>query len=431
MERGHSRVPLNDQIHRVADRLVAGVRTDEFFRIAILFTVVIWTVWAINMSGPGRLDRSGQLKGADFLQFYVMGHLATEQAPDVLYDPVAYAAATRRLVPEAVEVFPPVYPPQVSVLFQPLAALSYGWAIAVWWVVCIVLYGGACFVVWRTCDRLQPHGRLIGILAVGSPAFFNLIAHGQSSAVALALFAAMFVGLLHGYRLLAGVALGLLIYKPQLGLAAGTVFLFSLDWPVVVGAAMAAVAELAIGWSHYEEAAWVGYLDVLSNPTSLAMIVEQKLHHTHSLRTWWALLIPWRPLALAAYGVSAVWVLWRLVVFWRSPAELRLRYSALLLATVLVSPHVFVYDLVVIAPALLILADWSMTLGERPSRSLIHVLLLAAIVAPILGPLATVTRLQLSVPVIFALFVLTTGQRHRSAGAVRSSESSPLTRTSG
>ena len=431
MERGHTRVPLNDQIHRVADRLVAGVRTDEFFRIAILFTVVIWSVWAINMSGPGRLDRSGQLKGADFLQFYVMGHLATEQAPDVLYDPAAYAAATRRLVPEAVEVFPPVYPPQVSVLFQPLAVLPYGWAIAVWWVVCIVLYGGACFVVWRTCGRLQPHGRLIGILAVGSPAFFNLIAHGQSSAVALALFAAMFVGLLHGYRLLAGVALGLLIYKPQLGLAAGTVFLFSLDWPVVAGAAVAAVAELAIGWSHYEGVAWVGYLDVLSNPTSLAMIVEQKLHHTHSLRTWWALLIPWRPLALALYGVSAVWVLWRLVVFWRSPAELRLRYSALLLATVLVSPHVFVYDLVVIAPALLLLADWSMTLGERPSRSLIHVLLLAAVVTPILGPLATVTRLQLSVPVIFALFVLTIGQRHQLAGSVRSSESSPLTRTSG
>ena len=144
-ERGHTRVPLNklnNPIYRLADRLVTGVRADEFFRIAILFTVVIWVVWAINMSSPGRLDRSGQLKGADFLQFYVMGHLATEQAPDVLYDPAAYAAATRRLVPESVEFFPPVYPPQVSVLFQPLAALPYGWAVAVWWFVCIVLYGG-------------------------------------------------------------------------------------------------------------------------------------------------------------------------------------------------------------------------------------------------------------------------------------------------
>ena len=129
--------------------------------------------------------------------------------------------------------------------------------------------------------------------------------------------------------------------------------------------------------------------------------------------------------------VVAVWVLGRLVVFWRSQAELRLRYSPLLLATVLVSPHVFVYDLVVIAPALLILADWSMTLGERPSRSLLRVLLLAAVVTPIFGSLATVTRLQLSVPVIFTLFVLTTGHRHGLAGSVNSSALPALNRTSG
>ena len=258
------------------------------------------------MSTSGRVDRSGQLKGADFVQFYVMGHLAAEQAVDVLYDQAAYASATRRLVPDAVEIFPPVYAPQVSVLFQPLAALPYGWAVVVWWVVCITLYAGSCYVVWRTCRHLQPHGRLVCVLAVGSPAFFNLVAHGQSSTLALAFLVALFVGLLRGYRLLAGVALGLLIYKPQLGLAAGAVFLFSLDWPVVIGAALAAAAELAIGWSHYGTSAFVGYLDVLAHPTDLAMIVEQKLHQTHSLRTWWALLIPWRPVALTRRASAPV-----------------------------------------------------------------------------------------------------------------------------
>ena len=423
---------LSHRVNHVADRLVAGVRADEFFRIAVLFAVVIWLVWAVNMSTSGRVDRSGQLKGADFVQFYVMGHLAAEQAVDVLYDQAAYASATRRLVPDAVEIFPPVYAPQVSVLFQPLAALPYGWAVVVWWVVCITLYAGSCYVVWRTCRHLQPYGRLVCVLAVGSPAFFNLVAHGQSSTLALGFLVALFVGLLRGYRLLAGVALGLLIYKPQLGLAAGAVFLFSLDWPVVIGAALAAAAELAIGWSHYGTSAFVGYLDVLAHPTDLAMIVEQKLHQTHSLRTWWALLIPWRPVALTVYGVSAVWVLWRLVVFWRSPVELRLRYAALLFATVLVSPHVFVYDLVIVAPALLILADWSMTLRERPSAALVRVLLVAAIVAPVLGPLAAVTRLQLSVPVLFALFVLTTGERPGLAPSPSSRSKAPLlTPTSG
>ena len=328
------------------------------------------------------------------------------------------------------EVFPPVYAPQVSVLFQPLSALSYGWAVVIWWVVSIALYAGSCFVVWRTCPDLQPYGRLVAVLAIGSPAFFNLVAHGQTSTVALPLLVALFVGLSHGYRLLAGVALGLLIYKPQLGLAAGVVFLvFTLEWPVVLGAGVAAAAELAIGWAHYGAPAFVGYLDILSHPASLAMIVEQKLYQTHSLRTWWALLIPWRPLALTLYGASAVWVLWRLVVFWRSPVELRLRYAALLLATVLVSPHVFVYDLVIIAPALLILADWSMTIRERPS--LVRVLLVAAVVTPMLGPLTAVTRLQLSVAVLFALFVLTTGRDPGLDRPVSNPGSASLNRTSG
>ena len=143
-------MPLSNRVdvNHIADRVTAGIRADEFFRIAMLFAAVVWLAWAINMSTVGRVDRSGQLKGADFLQFYVMGYLATEQAPDVLYDPAAYAAATRQLVPETVEVFPPVYAPQVSVLFQPLAALPYGWAVVIWWVVSIALYAGSCFVVW-------------------------------------------------------------------------------------------------------------------------------------------------------------------------------------------------------------------------------------------------------------------------------------------
>ena len=106
--------------------------------------LVLWATYAINLSTPGLIDRAGQLKGADFLQFYVMGHLAADQAVEVLYGEAAFASETRRLVPDAVETFPAVYPPQVSVLFEPFSHLSYAWAAIVWSLISISLYALAC-----------------------------------------------------------------------------------------------------------------------------------------------------------------------------------------------------------------------------------------------------------------------------------------------
>ena len=51
---------------------------------------------------------------------------------------------------------------------------------------------------------------------------------------------------------------------------------------------------------------------------------------------------------------------------WKSSAPLALRFSALTLAAVLVNPHLFVYDLLVLAPVLLLLADWILTRSTNP-----------------------------------------------------------------
>lgn len=398
---------LENTQHR-ARRIVAGVRPEELRRVAILFAVVTWVAFAINTVTPGLVDRAGQLKGADFLQFYVLGHLASDRAEDVLYDEVAYALETNRLVPETVETFPPVYPPQVSVFFAPLSKLSYGWAVLVWSLISTALYGVSCFLVWRRCGALALFGGVIGWLAVGSPAFFSLVGHGQTTSVVVALLVGMFLALQADRPVLAGVLLGLLAYKPQVGIAAGLTLLVSREWRIVMGAALGVAASVAVGWLYWGTPTMLGYLGVLSNPGQLTMIVEQKLYHSHSLRTLWALLIPWRPLAMALFGLTAVWVLHHTVRAWQSPAPLERRFAVVLIATVLVSPHVFVYDLVILAPALIILANWSLSHPEHPMSPSMKILLVAAWLAPAVGFLADVTQLQLSVLVFVALFYMAT-----------------------
>jgi hypothetical protein len=83
--------------------------------------------------------------------------------------------------------------------------------------------------------------------------------------------------------------------------------------------------------------------------------------------------------------------------------SLSLRYSALLLATVLLAPHLTVYDLVILAPAFLSLSDWISSQPDNATASRFKLLLYLAFVFPLLGPLARWTHLQLSVPVMSAL----------------------------
>jgi hypothetical protein len=78
-----------------------------------------------------------------------------------------------------------------------------------------------------------------------------------------------------------------------------------------------------------------------------------------------------------------------------------LRYSSLLLATVLVAPHLTVYDLVILAPAFLLLADQLM--GQAADVRGIGTLLYLMYALPLLGPLTRWTHIQLSVVAMTAL----------------------------
>jgi len=85
---------------------------------------------------------------------------------------------------------------------------------------------------------------------------------------------------------------------------------------------------------------------------------------------------------------------------------LSLRYSGLLLATVLVAPHLTIYDLVIVAPAFLLLADWVIGNPENRLSDELKVLLYLCYTLPLLGPIARWTHVQLSVIALSALLWL-------------------------
>jgi Glycosyltransferase family 87 len=373
---------------------------------ALLLALCLWSVYFWNLATPGLLDRAGNLKGTDFLHFYILGSVAADHDGPDLYNMEAQTRLAAQRIPAAAGIrYLPLYPPQVSIFFAPFAGLSYPWALVLWLTSSSLIYGLCCYAVWRACPNLCNEALTVFIIALAYPAFWHLIVWGQTSALALAFFTLAFLALRAQREFLAGLALGCLIFKPQLGVAAAIVFVITFRWKVLAGALLSTLAQLAAAWIYYGPDSLRAWIHALSHIPSLLPLLEPRLYQTYCLRTFWTMLLPWPHLALALYIITAVLTLALATRCWQSSLSLPLRFSSMLLATVLIAPHLTVYDLVVLAPAFLLLADWIVAQSGSTSSNL-KLLLFLAFVLPLLGPVVRWTHFQFTVPVMVAMLYL-------------------------
>ena len=372
---------------------------------SLILALGLWSTYACwILVTPGLLNRNGLVKGADFLHYYTLGSLAREHRGADLYNMETQSALAQQLVPEAGHLlYVPLYGPQVSLFFAPLSALPYGWALSLWLISNAAIYAACCYAVWRTCPHLRSEGLIVLIVALAYPAFFHLIAWGQTSGLALACFTLAYFALLSRRMLSAGLAIGCLMFKPQLGLAAAFVFLLAHEWQVVFGAVAAALAQLSVGWFYYGTSVMQEYLRHLIRVREVFPQLEPRPYQMHSLRSFWAMLVPWPHAAFGLYVATAMAVLVATLLCWKSTAPLGVRFSGLLVATVLISPHLTVYDLLILGPAFLLLADWAKANHDSPLARRVGPHLYLCYALPLSGPLAHWTHLQLSVPALAAL----------------------------
>ena len=218
----------------------------------LLLAICLWSVYAADLATPGLHDRNGLIKGTDFLHFYTLGTLALNKDGNQLYDMQAQSDLMRQIVPgTSATLYVPLYGPQVSLLFSPFARLPYGWALLAWLLVNVIIYGLCVYAIWKSCPNLQRYRWTVLILAMAFPGFFHLIAWGQTSGLALGCFTLAFLAMRSRRLFLAGLAIGCLIFKPQLGLAAAVLFVLSGEGKTVLGAVLSALAQLAVGWGRY------------------------------------------------------------------------------------------------------------------------------------------------------------------------------------
>ena len=376
---------------------------------AIILALCVWGVVIVDLAVPGIMDRAGNIKFQDFLPFYIAGREVAQNQPGDLYQPQVGDHEVEALLghPTPVRV-PFAYGPQVAFCFSFFGRFSFLAAAMLWTILTIILYFFCCWLVWRSCPTLQADPGLIALLVLAFPPFFHFVLRGQISAVVLACFAVAFYAFQAKHDWLASFALGSLVFKPQFLIAVAVIFVAARGWKLLGGVAIAVAAQLGFAWAYFGPTVMRSYAAALWRITHSTALVEPgyAAAQMHSLRSFWWLLIPWPAAVSALYGLSAFAVLVLAVSCWKSSGPLALRFPALILAAILVNPHLFVYDLLVLAPALLLLADWALQNLQHPGSPALRVLLYLTYLLPLFGPLALWTHVQLSVPALVAILWL-------------------------
>lgn len=335
-----------------------GLSAREARAHARIAAVVLWvTALVVLLGGTTYRDPFDQLKWTDFVHFYTLGHIARNGPVSDLYNPqTQYQHQVARVPASATEHYLPIYPPQTALVFAPFGNLPYHVAGALWALLNIVVYGGAVYLAWRPMRHVLARYSLVGVAAAAFPPFWNLILHGQTTAIPIIAFTAGAIAIAHGRKMLAGLVLGLLFIKPQFGLALAVVVLTCGEWSMLAGLALSGCLQGLAVAGLLGPTALVDYVHVLPRIASVQDALEPSVAHLHSLAVLTRLL--------PGYAAPLVWLIasavvcWMTVRVWRSPLPVSVRMGALVIGSTLVNPHLNVYDAAVLAAPLVSLSGW-------------------------------------------------------------------------
>jgi hypothetical protein len=391
-------------------------------RYALLLGIAIWGVLALNMTPPGVIALNGHVKGEDYSHFYVLGRLALDKDAATLYDMAAQASYMQRAIPGVpLTYFVPVYGPQTALLFAPFAVLEYLPSLVLWSATTVLCYVACGLAVLRACPRLHGRRRDVVLYLIASPALWQLVVHGHTSVLALAAFTAGWWCLRSQRALAAGLAFGILFYKPQLGLAIGITLALTGYWRVLAGMAISAIAQLALGALWFGTAAVSAYVGMLSRLPALTELIEPKPYLLQSFRGFFAVFPPTSDHAAALSVLCSLAILAVVARHWRVSRDPDAGFAMLLIATVLVSPHTNVYDLVIVTPALMLIVDRVLEEARRSEAVRPDVVSLALVAAtyalPLLSWAAAYLHVQLSVVCLTWLLLRTSRSIQISAPA--------------
>jgi Glycosyltransferase family 87 len=365
------------------------------YSLILLGLCVLATVGWIALS-DGLIDRNGKPIGTDFSNVYAAGELTWQGRPAEAYEPaLQHAAEKAAFGGRDVPFYGWHYPPFFFAIAFLVAAVPYAWGLSIWLVTSFAAYLAAMRAILPRRETL--------LIAAAFPAVFVNIGHGQNAFLTAALLGGA-LHLLDRRPWLAGVLIGLLTYKPQFGVLIPVALLADARWSTI-GAAAATVAGLvALSFVTLGGGVWHAFADSMT--FTQTVVLEQGGTGWEKIQSIFSAVRMWGGSVHLAYAIQialAVMLAASLAWLWRSDAAFELKAAALAAGSLLATPYVLDYDLVVLGIAIAYFARLGLKQGFRSCEIS---LLAAAWIVPLLSRgIAQTTAIPLGLLVLLVLYV--------------------------
>ena len=358
---------------------------------AALVACVLFMMAALSLVGAGSPAHFRKPTFPDFAQFYAGARMLAAGDVGLLYVPREFLRALAASVPWTHEtLFPPVYPAHVYAAFAPLARLPYGIAALLFTASSLALY----VVAVRVFTASVPGRTTLRWFAIANPALLHAVMSGQLSTFGLLTLACAWKGWRDGRMFNAGLCLGSLAWKPQLLLFGIIAFAIRPGLPFAAGWAIALAIHAALFTLAGGSNAWSAYATVLARVSSSPEMQFGKTYQLQSLKGALDLMLPRGPAMFLLLGVLIAATLAVTIFIGRRSRDQRNVFAAVVVCGLLVSPHVYVYDMLLGSAALFLIGQAALDRGVH-TRSDVAAYFLHW--SPLLLPFVEVTRIQVGV----------------------------------
>jgi arabinofuranan 3-O-arabinosyltransferase len=305
------------------------------FALVVINIVYLAAAWA---QGSWAIGADGSTIFNDFVTIWAAGKMALAGHAAQTYDWSQLKPVDESIVGPLSGYLVWPYPPPFLLAAATLALLPYITAFFVW--------VSGTFVAYLAVIRTIIGDRVGYFLAAGFPAVIANALVGQTAFLSAALIGGALFWM-DTQPVWAGVLLGLLTYKPHLGLLFPVALAVSGRWRVFVTAGIVATLVALVSWAVFGSASWFAFVTGISHS-----LVTDGAADWGKMQTAAGLVralgggdaLAWTVqigvTALAAVAIAAVW---------RSSLAYEIKAAALGVGALLAAPHLLTYDLVILA----------------------------------------------------------------------------------